>query len=63
MFTLCCDPSSDTLVRTVQMRDHNISLQKEITKIIPNYHPILPLIYSSASFELEVQSDQCLHLR
>ena len=29
---------------TVQMRGHNICFYAEFTKIIPNYHQILPLI-------------------
>ena len=32
------------LVETVQMRDHNKYLHAEFTKIIPNYHQILPLV-------------------
>ena len=32
------------LVETVQMRGHNICFYAEITKIIPNYHQIFPLI-------------------
>ena len=31
-------------IETVQIRDHNISFCAELTKIIPNYHQILPLI-------------------
>ena len=31
-------------VKTVQMRGHNICFYAELTKIIPNYHPILHLI-------------------
>ena len=38
------------LVETVQMRGHNICLYAELTKIIPNYHQILPLILSSDVF-------------
>ena len=32
------------LVETVQMRGHNIGFYAGLTKIIPNYHQILPLI-------------------
>ena len=32
------------LIKTVQMRGHNISFYVELTNIIPNYHQILPLI-------------------
>ena len=32
------------LIETVQMRGHNIWFYAELTKIIPNYHQILPLI-------------------
>ena len=28
----------------IQMRGHNICLYAELTKIIPNYHQILPFI-------------------
>ena len=35
------------LNKTVQMRGHNIRFYAELTKIIPNYHQILPLIQSS----------------
>ena len=34
---------------TVQMRGHNICFYAELTKVIPKYHQILPLIYSSDS--------------
>ena len=34
-------------VKTVQMRGTNIGFYAELTKIILNYHQILPLIYSS----------------
>ena len=40
-------PHLNRLMETVQMRGHNICFNAEITKIIPNYHQILPLIYSS----------------
>ena len=32
------------LIETVQMRGHNICFHVELTKIIHNYHQILPLI-------------------
>ena len=35
------------VVMMVQMRGHNIGFYAELTKIIHNYHPKLPLIYSS----------------
>ena len=40
-------PHLNCLIKTVQMRDHNICFYAELIKIIPNYHQILPLIYSS----------------
>ena len=44
--TVCCDPSSELslLVETVQMKGHNIWFYAEFTKIIPNYHYLLPFI-------------------
>ena len=35
-----CDPLSELSVR---MRGHNVCFYAELTKIIPNYHQILPL--------------------
>ena len=40
-------PHLNRLVKTVQISDHNICFYAELTKIIPNYHHILPLIWSS----------------
>ena len=37
-------PHLNRLVETVQMRGHNICFYAELTKTIPNYHQILPLI-------------------
>ena len=37
-------PHLKRLVKTVQMRGHNICLNAELTKIIPNYHQILPYL-------------------
>ena len=37
-------PQLNRLVETVQTRGHNICLYAELTKIIPNYQQILPLI-------------------
>ena len=37
-------PHLNRLDKTVQMRGHNICFYAELTKIIPNYHQILPLI-------------------
>ena len=37
-------------VETVQMRGHNIYFYAELTKIVPSYHQILLLIYSSDEF-------------
>ena len=37
-------PLLNCLIETVQMRGHNIGFFAELTKIIPNYHQILPLI-------------------
>ena len=34
----------NSLVETVQMRGHNICYLAELTKFIPYYHQILPLI-------------------
>ena len=45
--TICCDPHLNCLDETVQMRGHNIWFYAELTKIIPKYHQILPLISSS----------------
>ena len=40
-----CDPSSEPSRReTVQMKGHNKCFCAEMTKNIPNYHQILPLI-------------------
>ena len=36
-------PQLNRLVEMVQMRGHNIGFYAELTKIIPNYHQILPL--------------------
>ena len=40
-------PHLNRLVETVQMKGHNICFYAELTIIIPNYHQILPLIWSS----------------
>ena len=37
----------NNLIETVQTRGLNICLNAELTKFIPNYHQILPLIYIS----------------
>ena len=37
-------PHRNRLVKTVQMRGHNIWFYAELTKIIPNYYQILSLI-------------------
>ena len=42
-------PHLNRLIETVQMRGHNICFNAELTKIISNYHQILPLIYSSVN--------------
>ena len=39
-----CDPHLNRLNEMVQMRGHNVSFYAGLTKIIPNYHQILPLI-------------------
>ena len=36
-------PHLNRLNKTVQMRGHNIWFYAKLTKIIPNYHQILPL--------------------
>ena len=43
METICCDPSFEPS----QIRVHNIGFYAELTRIIPNYYQILPLIKSS----------------
>ena len=40
-------PYLNRLIETVQMRGHNIHFYAVLTKIIPNYHQILPLVCSS----------------
>ena len=40
-------PCLNHLDETVQMRGHNICFYAELTKIISDYHPMLPLILSS----------------
>ena len=40
-------PHLNRLIETVQMKGHNICFYAELTKIIPNYHKILPLVWSS----------------
>ena len=37
-------PHLNRLVETVQMRGHNICFYTEVTKIISNYHQILPYL-------------------
>ena len=37
-------PHLSRLVKTVQMRDHNLCFYAELPKSIPYYHEILPLI-------------------
>ena len=37
-------PHLNCLIETVQMRGHNRCFYAKFTKIIPNYHQILPLI-------------------
>ena len=41
------NPHLNRLDETVQMKCHNICFYAELTKIIPNYHQIIPLILSS----------------
>ena len=43
-------PHLNCLVKTIQMRDHSICFNAEVTKIIPNFHQILPLNNSSGYF-------------
>ena len=40
-------PHLNRLIKTVQMRCHNICFYAELSKLIPNYQQILSLIYSS----------------
>ena len=42
-------PHLNRLNDTVQMRGHSVCFYAELTKIIINYHQILPLISSSDS--------------
>ena len=48
-------PHLNRLLKTVQMRGHNIYFDAELTKIIPDYHLILPLNQSSG-----VQRKHCV---
>ena len=43
-------PHLNRLIETVQMRRYNMCFTAELTKVIPNYHQILPLIQSSARY-------------
>ena len=43
-------PHLNGLVKTVLMRGHNICFYAKLTNMIPKYHQILPLIYSSDIF-------------
>ena len=43
-------PHLNHLDETVQMRGHNICFNAEVAKIIPNYHQLLPLIWSCGQF-------------
>ena len=42
-------PHLNRLVKNVKVRGHNTDFGAELTKIIPNFHQILPLIYSTES--------------
>ena len=42
-------PHLNRLDETFQMRGHNVWFYAELTKILPNYHQILPLILSSGA--------------
>ena len=42
--TYVVTPRLNRLIETVQTRGHNISFYAELTKIIPNYHQIIPLV-------------------
>ena len=44
-------PHLNRLIETVQMRGHNICFYAELTKIIPNYHQILPLSFQGLSLK------------
>ena len=47
---ICCDPSSDlSLQDSSDEGSQHMFLCTELTVIIPNYHQILPLIYSSGN--------------
>ena len=55
-------PHLNRLVETVQMTGHNIGFYEELTRIIPNskifpnYHQILPLIWSSGDYANKIQA-------
>ena len=40
--TTCCDPSSERLDETLQMRGHSICFYAQLIKIVPNYHQNTP---------------------
>ena len=50
-------PHLNSLVETVQSRGHNIRFYAELTNIIPNYHQILPLIWSSVDLSSKTGLD------
>ena len=52
----------DCLLEMVQMRGHDICFYAALTKIIPFYHQILPLIYGSAEpVQYGFQHDFCYY--
>ena len=51
-----CDPSSEPSCQDGSDRDHSICFYAELTKSIPNYQQILPLIISLfIAFDLYLQ--------
>ena len=50
-------PHLNRLVEIVQMWDHNICFYAELTKNIPSYHQILPLIWSSVRYGQTVNTE------
>ena len=55
--TYVVSPHLNRLIKTVQMRGHNICFKAKCTKIISNYHQILPLIWR---FELYMRKSMAL---
>ena len=52
-------PHLSRLDETIQMRGHNICFYAKLTKIIPNYHQILPLIYDALRMLYSIFHHNC----